>query len=74
VVFNPNLFTQFPHTVLAGFTTAAMFMIGISAYHLFRKHQGTSSNAPSRIAAIFGASLWRFLILVGHTQGQDHGA
>ncbi len=36
---NPYLWTQFPHTVLSGFTTGAFFMLGISAYHLMRRHE-----------------------------------
>ncbi len=35
---NPNVWVQFPHTVFAGFVTAAFFVMGISGYHLFR-HQ-----------------------------------
>lgn len=34
---NPYLWTQFPHTVLSGFTTGAFFVMGISAYHLVQK-------------------------------------
>src|SRR5690606_35351056 len=33
LVLNPNVWVMFPHTVTAGFTTAAFFVMGISAYH-----------------------------------------
>jgi len=36
VVFNPNIWVQFPHVVTAGLTTAAFFILGICAYHLAR--------------------------------------
>ena len=36
---NSTLFTQFPHTVLAALTTGGMFVVGVSSYHLIRKHE-----------------------------------
>jgi cytochrome d ubiquinol oxidase subunit I len=35
---NGNLWVQFPHVVFAGITTAAFFVLGVSAYHLLRKN------------------------------------
>ncbi len=70
VIFNPNIFTQFPHTVLAGFTTAAVFVLGISAYHLMRKQQVDVFKRSFQIAAIFGTIAVALLVLVGHSQGQ----
>ena len=39
LITNPYLMNQFPHTVLAGFTTAGFFVLGISAYHLAKKNK-----------------------------------
>lgn len=67
---NPHVFYQFPHTVLAGFTTAAFFVMGISAYHLLRKNQPEFFKRSFRLAVIFG-SVSVFLVAgIGHLQGQ----
>ncbi|MEE9512518.1 MAG: cytochrome ubiquinol oxidase subunit I, partial [Anaerolineales bacterium] len=34
---NPHVWVQFPHVITSGLTTAAFFLLGISAYHLFYK-------------------------------------
>src|SRR5512143_1263120 len=34
---NPNVWVQFPHVLFSGVTTAAFFVMGISAYRLLRK-------------------------------------
>jgi len=36
---NPTLWVEFPHVVAAGIVTGAFFVIGISAYHLLKKHK-----------------------------------
>ena len=51
---NPNVWVQFPHTVLGGYTTGALFILGISAYHLFRKYQFEFFKKSFQIAAVFG--------------------
>ena len=71
VVFNSNIFTQFPHTVLAGFSTGAAMVLGVSAYHLIRKNQVEVFKRSFQIAAIFGAISVALLILVGHSQAQE---
>ena len=71
VIFNSNIWTQFPHTVLAGFTTGALFVLGISAYHLYRSHQIEAFRKSFNIAAVFGTIALVLLILVGHSQAQN---
>src|SRR5512136_1292293 len=39
LIANPNVWVQFPHVLAAGLTTAAFFVIGISAYHLVRQKE-----------------------------------
>ena len=70
LVFNPNVGVQFPHTVLAGFTTAAFLVLGISAYHLLRKKNEDLFRRSFQIAAIFGLISIALVILNGHTQTQ----
>lgn len=70
VVFNPNIWTQFPHVVLGGFVTGAFFVIGISAYHLARKSNEDFFRRSFQIATIFGVISAFLIILVGHSQAQ----
>ena len=70
VVFNPNVWQQFPHVVLSGFTTASIFILGISAYHLLRKKSVDFFRRSVQIAAIFGLVSALLVMLVGHSQGQ----
>jgi cytochrome d ubiquinol oxidase subunit I len=67
---NPNLFYQFPHTLLAGLTTAAFFMMGISAYHILRKIDVEPFKRSFRMAAIAGIAASVLLVLNGHAQTQ----
>jgi len=54
LVSNPYVWLQFPHVVLSGFTTAAFFVLGISAYHLLRKKELPLFKKSFKIAAIIG--------------------
>jgi cytochrome d ubiquinol oxidase subunit I len=67
---NPYLWTQFPHTVFSGFTTAAFFILGISAYHLVRRREMDFFRRSFQIASIFGILAIFLVILVGHSQAQ----
>jgi len=70
LVSNPNVWVQFPHTVLGGYTTGAMFILGISAYFLFRKEQVDLFQKSFQIATIIGLISVFLVILFGHSQGQ----
>lgn len=70
LIFNPNLWVQFPHTITAGFTTAAFFIMGISAYHLMRKQNPDVFQRSFQIAAIIGAISIVLVGLIGHDQAQ----
>jgi cytochrome d ubiquinol oxidase subunit I len=67
---NPNVWVQFPHTVLAGFSTGAFFVMGISAYHLIRKKDIEVFKPSFQIANVYGAISILLVILVGHNQAQ----
>ena len=67
---NPHVWYQFPHVLLAGFTTAAFFMMGISAYHLLHKNEPDVFQRSFKMAAIVGVIATIGVGLVGHTQGQ----
>ncbi len=70
LITNPYVWTQFPHTVLSGFTTGAFFVAGISAYHLFRKNEEDLFRRSFNLAAVFGIISIFLVILVGHSQAQ----
>ncbi len=70
LLLNPNLLVQFPHTVFAGLTTAAFFVLGISAYHLLRKQHVDFFRRSFQIAAIIGTISIGMVILNGHSQAQ----
>ena len=68
---NPNIFTQYPHVLASGITTAAFFVLGISAYHLLRKSSDQDVFRRSfRAAATFALIGSVLVILVGHGQTQ----
>ncbi len=68
---NPNVWVQFPHTVLAGFTTGAFFVLGISAYQLLHKRDAEVFRPSFNIGAMFGVISILLLILNGHGQAQE---
>lgn len=67
---NPNVWVQFPHTVLAGFTTGAFFVIGISAYHLLRNKDTDFFYRSLRMATLFGLVSILLVVVIGHQQAQ----
>jgi cytochrome d ubiquinol oxidase subunit I len=71
LLLNPNLLVQFPHTIMAGFTTGAFFVMGISAFHLLRKKNLDFFRRSFQIAAIIGAISILMVVLNGHSQGQE---
>jgi cytochrome d ubiquinol oxidase subunit I len=71
LITNPNIWGQFPHVVTAGMTTAAFFVLGISAYHLLRKSSDLDLFRRSfQAAVIYGVIGTILVILIGHTQAQ----
>lgn len=70
LVKNPHVWYQFPHVLTAGLTTAAFFMMGISAYQLLRKHEPEIFKHSFQMAAILGVISTISVVLIGHVQGQ----
>lgn len=70
LIFNPNVWVMFPHTISAGLTTAAFFVMGISAYHLLRKSNPEVFKRSFQVAAILGSFAVVLVILNGHSQTQ----
>jgi cytochrome d ubiquinol oxidase subunit I len=70
LIFNSNVWVQFPHVLFAGGTTAAFFILGISAYHLLRQNDVDLFRRSFQIAAITGLISVVLVALNGHSQAQ----
>lgn len=71
LITNPNVWVQYPHVLFSGLTTAAFFMLGITAYHLLRKSPDFDFLRRSfHIAIVAGVAGSLLVILNGHTQTQ----
>lgn len=69
LVFNPKAWVMFEHTLTSGLTTAAFFVLGISAYHLVRKKEVDFFRRSFNLAAIIGTIAVFLVIIGGHQQG-----
>ena len=69
LVFNPRGWFLIWHTLSSGLTTAAFFVVGVSAYHLIRKNQVEAFRHSFRIAAIIGLVMAAMSGISGHAQG-----
>ncbi len=70
VVFNPNIWNQFPHVISAGLVTASFFVLSISVYHLLRKNEVDLFRRSFQMAAIFATIFTVLIVLNGHAQAQ----
>lgn len=66
---NPHALYQFPHAISAGITTAAFFVLGISAYNLWKgKGERELFNISFRWAAIYSLIGVLIVGVIGHFQ------
>ncbi len=73
VFFNPVAQVKFVHTVAAGYTTGAMFVLGVSAWYLLRgQHLGIARRSFA-IAASFGLASVLSVIVLGDESGYNAG-
>ncbi len=70
VLTNPKLWVAFPHTIFASFATAALFIMGVSAWNLLKKKDldffKRSMNVSLVVALISGLGI----AFSGHSQAQ----
>lgn len=69
LVFNRKAGLAFPHTILAGLTTASFFVFGISAWHLARKQNVEVFKKSFQISAVLGLVSVIITGSIGHSQG-----
>lgn len=70
VVTNPHLATQFPHTILAGWVTAAFVVLAVAAWHLRQRNEVELFRSAATLALAVGLVASLGTALVGHTQAQ----
>ncbi len=70
VFLNERLLVEAPHTILAALTTAGLFVLGISAWHLLRHHQREMFLRSAQIAIVIVAVTSLLTATTGHSQAQ----
>lgn len=70
LITNPYVWHQFPHVVTAGITTAGFFVMGISAWHLAKKHDVDFFQKSFKYSVIYGLIGVLAVCGIGHAQGQ----
>ena len=69
LVFNPVAQSKFVHTVAAGYVTASVFVLGISAWHILKGQNIEFARRSFRIAAAFGLAGALSVIVLGDESG-----
>ena len=71
LLFNGHVWVQFPHVFFSAMSTAAFFVIGISAYHLLKKSKDENVwHSSIKLGTIYGSIGILFVLLGGHHQAQ----
>ncbi|WP_321345796.1 cytochrome ubiquinol oxidase subunit I [Breoghania sp.] len=73
VVFNPVAQVKFIHTVAAGYVTASMFVIGISAWYILKGRDLAFAKRSFAVAAGFGVAASLAVIVLGDESGYELG-
>src|SRR5690606_25023680 len=69
VLFNPVAQAKFVHTVSAGYTAGAMFVMAISAWYLLRKRHIDLAKRSMVVAASFGLAASLSVVVLGDESG-----
>ncbi|WP_409420369.1 cytochrome ubiquinol oxidase subunit I [Pseudaeromonas sp. ZJS20] len=73
LIFSPVAQVKFVHTVAAGYTCGAMFVLGISSYYLLMKRDVPFARRSFAIAAAFGMASILSVIVLGDESGYELG-
>ena len=73
VLFNPVAQVKFVHTVAAGYVTASVFVIGISAWYLLKNRDLAFAKRSFAVAAAFGVAAALSVIVLGDESGYELG-
>jgi cytochrome d ubiquinol oxidase subunit I len=69
VIFNPVAQAKFVHTVSAGYTIAAVFVLGVSAYYLLKGKWVGMAKRSMTVAAAFGLASALSVVVLGDESG-----
>ena len=73
LIFNPVAQVKFVHTVAAGYTTASMFVLGISSWYLLKKRDVGFALRSIAVASGFGLASILSVIILGDESGYETG-
>ncbi|WP_182026655.1 cytochrome ubiquinol oxidase subunit I [Vibrio rotiferianus] len=73
VAFNPVTQVKFVHTVAAGYTTGALFVMGISAYYLLKGRDISFARRSFAVASAFGMAAIVSTLMLGDESGYELG-
>lgn len=73
LLLNPVAQVKFVHTVAAGYVTAAMFVMGISAWYLLKGRDLGFAKRSLSVAAGFGVAAVLSVIVLGDESGYELG-
>ncbi|RII26004.1 MAG: cytochrome ubiquinol oxidase subunit I [Geobacter sp.] len=65
LITNPYGLIKFGHQIVSGYTVAAFFVMGVSAWHLLRKNELELFKRSFRQAALFGLASALLVALIG---------
>lgn len=71
VLFNPVAQAKFVHTVSAGYVTAALFMIGISAWYMLKGRHLQIAKRSMAVASAFGFASALSVVVLGDESGYE---
>ncbi|MBZ9559169.1 MULTISPECIES: cytochrome ubiquinol oxidase subunit I [Modicisalibacter] len=74
LIFSPEAQAKFVHTSIAGYVTAAIFVVGISAFYLLRRRHIELAKRSFRVAALFGVFATVGVISLGDALGFINGS
>lgn len=69
VVFNPVAQAKFVHTVSAGYVTASVFVLGVSAWYLLKGRHIELAKRSFAVAAAFGLASALSVVVLGDESG-----
>ena len=69
VIFNPVAQAKFVHTVSAGYVTASVFVLGVSAWYLLKNRHIGFAKRSFAVAAAFGLASSLSVVVLGDESG-----
>ncbi len=74
VISNGFAWSQYFHTITGAYALAGFFVMGVSAWHLLRKHNIDFFTKSFRIGATFGLAASILVAVQGHSHGNEVAA